>query len=154
MEDQKFGFTLIELLVVISIIGILVALALTGMGGARKNARDTQRKSDIGQYATALEGYSGDHNGRYSNQAGNSNESGGTGIFAALETSEIVDEYMTSHIEDPIDTATYRYEYYIDATLTIYKLRATLETGGWWETCSNGKSGKTATNNSNTICSL
>ncbi|HUW21038.1 MAG TPA: type II secretion system protein [Candidatus Bathyarchaeia archaeon] len=152
MKKQKFGFTLIELLVVISIIGILMALALTGMGGARKNARDTQRKSDIGQYAAAIEGYAGDNSGRYPNQAGDSNTSGGTGIFDAAGL--IIDEYMTSRIDDPINTASYRYEYYIDATYTIYKLRATLETGGWWETCSNGKSGKTIDDNASTTCSL
>lgn len=51
------GFTLIELLVVISVIGLLASVILISLNSARAKARDTRRKADIRQMATALELY-------------------------------------------------------------------------------------------------
>ena len=56
MTNRK-GFTLIELLVVIAIIGILSAVGLIALNGAREKARDSQRKSDAGQVRTGLSLY-------------------------------------------------------------------------------------------------
>jgi prepilin-type N-terminal cleavage/methylation domain-containing protein len=52
-RGQK-GFTLIELLVVIAIIAILAALILAALNAAQKGARDSQRRSDMNQFKTAL----------------------------------------------------------------------------------------------------
>lgn len=58
---RHFGFTLIELLVVISIISLLSSVVLSSLSGARTNARDARRKSDLEQVRTALEMYYNDH---------------------------------------------------------------------------------------------
>lgn len=59
---MKKGFTLIELLVVISIIGILVAVSIFGLSGARESSRDARRKSDLELVRSGLELYKADCN--------------------------------------------------------------------------------------------
>lgn len=59
------GFTLIELMIVITVIAILAAMVLFGLGQAQARARDTQRESNLRAVATALQGYASDHQGGY-----------------------------------------------------------------------------------------
>lgn len=56
---RKKGFTLIELLVVIAIVGVLAAVVLIAINPAKRlaQARDSGRKSDIGQIATGAQAY-------------------------------------------------------------------------------------------------
>ena len=61
MSKKEKGFTLIELLVVVAIIGTLSGLVLVAMGGARKKARDSVRKSDMRQVLSGQEMYYGDN---------------------------------------------------------------------------------------------
>ena len=65
MNKFNFGFTLLELLVVISIIGILAGLTLVSFTGAQKQARDTQRQSDLKQYQNLLESFASQRAGLY-----------------------------------------------------------------------------------------
>ena len=53
----RVGFTLIELLIVIVIIGALAAIFFANYLGVRQRARDSKRKSDLGQIQAALELY-------------------------------------------------------------------------------------------------
>lgn len=55
------GFTLIELLIVIVILGILATIGLTFFTSAQMRGRDTKRKNDLKQVATALELYYSDY---------------------------------------------------------------------------------------------
>ena len=62
-NKRKQGFTLIELLVVIAIIGVLATLLIANFNATRSRARDTQRKSDLRNLATALRLYYNDFGG-------------------------------------------------------------------------------------------
>jgi type II secretion system protein G len=64
MKNSRGGFTLIELLVVIAVIGILAAVILASLNGARAKARDARRMSDMSEIVKALELYYHD-NGYY-----------------------------------------------------------------------------------------
>lgn len=53
MSIKKKAFTLIEMLIVVVIIGILAAALIPRLQGVQGRARDTQRKTDLGQIGNA-----------------------------------------------------------------------------------------------------
>ncbi len=71
MKKRISGFTLIELLVVIAIIGILSALGLVSLHGAREKARNAQARTDLDAVRTALRIYADDHSGSYPGERNN-----------------------------------------------------------------------------------
>lgn len=143
---MKKGFTLIELLVVISIIGILAGLTLVSYTGAQKQTRDTQRKSDLGQYRTALEAFAAANNGNYPGRRDRL-------IISPTNLCNDLNRFLSVCLTDP---KSYFYYYETENTssndgtadATQFVLSVQLETGGYYEVCSNGRSGK-ASNPSN-----
>ena len=127
----KKGFTLIELLVVISIIGVLATVVFVSFSTAQKQARDTQRKSDLRQYQAALENYA--NKATAMTYPSKPNAVDVTTIFATLVlTSPCPTDPKSGNV----------YSYVSDDKALTYSLWATLENAtGNWIACSNGKSG-------------
>ncbi|MBI3341707.1 type II secretion system protein [Candidatus Curtissbacteria bacterium] len=89
---KKFrGFTLIELLIVIAIMGILAAAVLVAVNPLKRQqqARDSGRKSDVGQIATALQAWStSPGQGNYPSNGGGTNGVAST-VLTALTASDL-----------------------------------------------------------------
>jgi prepilin-type N-terminal cleavage/methylation domain-containing protein len=98
--QRHTGFTLIELLVVMAIIGILSAVVLTSLNGARQKGRDARRISDVKQIQLALELFY-DSTGEYP-------VSIGTPGSSVLETNG----YIATLPTDPSNSAAYSYAPY------------------------------------------
>lgn len=99
--STRKGFTLIELLVVIAVIGILAAIALISLTGLQRSARDSERKSNISDYATAVARYYQD-NQFYPGSAGaGDNTVGAGGIFGGGSVLVAAPAYMPKVLTDP-----------------------------------------------------
>ena len=96
-KKDAFGFTLIELLVVVFIIGVLAAVVMPNLMGARQRARDAKRKRDLEAVKSALRMYYND------------NQVYPTGNYDNLE-GELVDEYIADLPEDPLEDQGYTYQ--------------------------------------------
>lgn len=136
---MKKAFTLIEMLVVISLIGILAALAMVSFTNSQKQARNTQRKSELRQYQTALENYATKNGGLYPAYPAGTSANGS--LCTALS--------LGSCPEDPKNVSPYLYRYISDGTTgdtaTVYSFYVRLEVGStttYWVVCSTGKNGE------------
>lgn len=143
MTNIRKGFTLIELLVVISIIGILAALATVSFTSSQKQARDTQRKSDLKQYQGQLETFANQNDGIYPSRTASAGVVASTILCADLGLTDCPEDPKTSD-SGPY----YRYQSNGSGNGTIsatnYVFWADLEGSDnyYWVVCSTGQSGK------------
>lgn len=110
-HNQQAGFTLIELLVVIAIIGVLASLIVVNLSGVRERGRDTQRKSDMHQLATALRLYYNDHQSYPENDSDNEIVVNGDDVLwgTTFEDENVV--YMQNLPLDPLNSGLHKYQY-------------------------------------------
>ncbi|OGE78211.1 MAG: hypothetical protein A2751_03580 [Candidatus Doudnabacteria bacterium RIFCSPHIGHO2_01_FULL_46_14] len=131
------GFTLIELLVVIAVIGLLASVIMVSLNSAKAKARDTKRKADLKQVATALNLYYDENNFLPGNASGWCSLfiHGATGFTGNAMPAPLLTKYMSSIPYDPIwagdgnpnsYTADYLY-YNVDNTNGKFTLCANFE---------------------------
>lgn len=115
---KNYGFTLIELMIVIVIMGILIMIGLTTFMTSQQRGRDSRRKGDIRQVATALEFYFSDK-GRYPDSDASGKimgcYKGGLDDQACVWGVDVVNDsktvYMAKLPSDPISTLKYYYSH-------------------------------------------
>ncbi len=127
---NRKGFTLIELLVVIAIIGILAAMVIVSLGGARAKARDATRKSDLSQIRSGLELYFNDQKPeKYITAAGGADVTNTPidGSAGDVISPILKPNYLKKIPFDPKGTGIYVYHYTSTNSGADYTLDATLE---------------------------
>lgn len=123
------GFTLMELLIVMVLLGILIAVVSGNFATSAKKGRDSRRKADLKNIATALEAYYSDK-GLYPTSTVNGEIVGcGTNDSQVCAWGgEFKDKngtlYMVLIPQDPASNLRY---YYVSATGGSYQLYAKLE---------------------------
>lgn len=140
MRDQKKrGFTLIELLVVMAIIAVLSTIIAGNFIRSQMRARDSKRKSDLGQVQRALEQYMNDHGTYPQSDAGGKIVGCGANGTTACVWGEVfqsgsgcatgLQPCSTYMIKLPSDgkAPTIQYTYKASATATKYQIFIHLE---------------------------
>ena len=128
-QNSKSGFTLIELLVVISIIGVLVAVSIFGLSGARESARDARRKADIEMIKAGLEIYKADCGTYPTTLPAAGSSLVGTYPTSGAASCAAANTYISVIPDDPI-AATRDYKYQMQGGGIGYVLCSSLEQQG------------------------
>ena len=130
----KRGFTLIELLVVIAIIGVLAAMLIFSLSGARAKARDVTRKSDLRQIATKLDEYYNDQKPEQYIPGSGLGATNGVSLdssSADTVSPKLVPNYLAKMPTDPkyklTNPGNFVYKYASPVDGSSYELYATLE---------------------------
>jgi prepilin-type N-terminal cleavage/methylation domain-containing protein len=146
------GFTLIEILIVISIIGLLSAATLIGLGAFRGQGRDARRLSDLRQIQNGLELIYAKM-GAYPDDISNV-----TFSAANIGVSSVPKDPGTGVAYQYSKTSCLKYSYMLAATLdadvtsNIYKDSAMPDCGMACASCSAGGSTPCSSNSSKVYC--
>lgn len=66
-NKTRFGFTLIEVVIVLAIGALIILVVLNAVNSARRNQRDSTRRTEASQIAAALESYAANNDQQYPN---------------------------------------------------------------------------------------
>jgi type II secretion system protein G len=80
-KTEKRGFTIVELLIVIVVIAILAAITIVAYNGVQQRARDSRRKSDLGNIEKALKLYAVDNGDYIYKESGCGSSGNGSGYL-------------------------------------------------------------------------
>jgi type IV pilus assembly protein PilA len=69
---REKGFTIVEVLIVLAIIGLILLVVFLAVPALQRNARNTQRSTDIGNILAGINEYVGNNNGRLPSGLGGS----------------------------------------------------------------------------------
>lgn len=69
LKQRTEGFTIIEVLIVLAIAGLIILIVLLAVPALQRNARNTQRKGDIGKALALVSEFSNNNNGTLPDQA-------------------------------------------------------------------------------------
>ena|SRR5665213_801907 len=62
-KSNSEGFTIIEIMIVLVIAGLILLIVFLAIPALQRNARNTQRKNDVGAVATSINNFITDNNG-------------------------------------------------------------------------------------------
>jgi len=110
-----------ELMVVIGIIAILATIIMPGFSDSRKKARDSERVSELGQLAVALELY-------YGSCKEYPTAPLVVGIHNGCSGTITLGSFIDPIPVDPVNSAPSVYTYDVNGTHSSYRLQAVLET--------------------------
>lgn len=145
---------MVELIMVMGIIGTLAAFMLISFPASQRRGRDTERKSDLKQYQTALEVFANKNNGLYPRRTGSGGQLAHTALCGDLGfgSNECPADPKNAQILCEGNTCEYRYQTENcglsdgDPCATDYVLWAALEQpkdDDYFTICSDGRVGET-----------
>jgi type IV pilus assembly protein PilA len=131
--SYKRGFTLIELLVVIAIIGLLAAVVLASVGGARSKGVDASVKGELSSIRSQAELYASNNSNQYTNVCT------AAGGISAMLTNAASTTGATVGAVGALENST---SVYCNATAGAWQVQAPLSatTNAYWCVDSTGQS--------------